>query len=387
MSSTPTATTLTGGEVAAQSLSSGAAGEALLAIEQASTGTADWGSARQVIKQAAAVRVDAGDHAGLYYGAPAISFMLHRTTADGRQRYVAARQGLDRHVRQLVRKRLHTATERLQAGAAATFAEYDLFSGLAGLGILLLHHQPGCDELHDLLRFLVRLTEPRVSDGQTVPGWWVDDHPDPLLPTPGGHANNGIAHGAAGLLAVLAHATRRQIDVDGQRDAIDNLGAWFDQWRQDSPAGAWWPQWLTRDQLRTGQPGPGPGRPSWCYGAAGIGRAQQLAALALGDQTRQHLAEETIAACLTQPQLRLLTDPGICHGLAGLYQTAWRAAADAATPLISQRLPALAAHLAAAPPAASTAFLTGHTGVALVAETIRTGQPPITKWDACLLIT
>src|SRR5690606_41486781 len=57
---------------------------------------------------------------------------------------------------------------------------------------------------------------------------------------------------------------------------------------------------------------------------------RSLAGIAAGDRTRQHLAESALQHCLTDPaQLGQLTDPGLCHGWAGLYQTAWRIAADA----------------------------------------------------------
>src|SRR6266508_6578114 len=332
---------------------------------------------------------------GLYYGAPAIAFMLHTATAtatataDGRERYPAARQALDQQVRRLTRQRLAAAEERISHGRPATFAEYDLFYGLVGIGALLLHQAPGSDELGGLLRCVVRLTEPRRHDGLHVPGWWVDHDPDPILPTPGGHANAGMAHGAAGLLALLAHAIRQGRQVDGQTEAIGRLCAWFDQWRQESPHGPWWPQWITRDQLRTGRPThDGPDRPSWCYGAAGIARAQQLAAIAINDRARQAAAEETLAACLTGPQMDRITDMGICHGLAGLYQTAFRAAADAENPSIARRLPRLAERLSAsAHDHDRDGFLTGRPGIALALETIRTGEPPHTRWDVCLLIT
>jgi lantibiotic biosynthesis protein len=386
------AAALTASGVTAQSLSSGTAGRALLAIERACNGSGDWDTAARLIGRAAAGPIDAGPHAGLYYGAPAISFVLNTAAADGRDRYAPARRTLDRHIRGHTRRRLAAAGERLRTGAAASFAEYDLFGGLVGLGALLLRQQPGSDELGDVLLYLVRLTEPRRDDGLAVPGWWVDHHPDPTLPTPGGHANNGMAHGAAGLLALLAHATRRQIEVAGQADAIGRLCAWFDRWQQESAGGTWWPQWVTREHLRTGRVPPGPGRASWCYGTPGIARAQQLAALATGDRRRQRAAENAIAACLTDTHTARLTEPGICHGLAGLYQTAARAAADTADPAIRQRLPALAARLtaAAAPgktPGLPIGFLTGRTGASLVADTIRTGQPPRTEWDTCLLIT
>src|SRR6266508_315589 len=212
---------------------------------------------------------------GLYYGAPAIAFMLHTATAtatataDGRERYPAARQALDQQVRRLTRQRLAAAEERISHGRPATFAEYDLFYGLVGIGALLLHQAPGSDELGGLLRCVVRLTEPRRHDGLHVPGWWVDHDPDPILPTPGGHANAGMA-----------------------------------------------------------------------------------------------------------------------HGLAGLYQTAFRAAADAENPSIARRLPRLAERLSAsAHDHDRDGFLTGRPGIALALETIRTGEPPHTRWDVCLLIT
>ena len=222
-----------------------------------------------------------------------------------------------------------------------------------------------------------------------MPGWWAANDPDPLLPTPGGHANFGTAHGAAGILAFLSLATLDGRIVEGQRTAISYLQTWFDRWRQESGEGPWWPQWLTRHHLRSGRPGqPRPGRPSWCYGAAGIARALQLSALATGDRHRQQEAENTIAACLTGSQLDRVTSASLCHGTAGLYQTARRAANDALTATISDRLPGLAAKLTAfSTRPRHPGFLTGDTGRRLALETIRAAGPPRSGWDACLLIT
>ena len=380
--------TLTEAESGAQSLASGTVGHALLAVERAVKGAGNWATAQRLIQHAAG-RVDAAPHAGLYYGAPAIAFLLHTTTVDGRDRYPAARQALDRHVRRLTRTRLTHATQRLRAGHPTTFAEYDLFTGLIGFAALLLHQAPGSSELGDVLTYLVRLAEPRYHDGLHVPGWWVEHDPDPLYPTPGGHANLGMAHGAAGLLALLAHAARHGHHVTGQTEAIGWLCGWFDQWRQESPHGPWWPQWITRDELRTGHlTHDCPPRPSWCYGIPGIARALQLAAIATGDRARKTFAEHALAACLISPQRDRLTDPGICHGLAGLYQTAHRAAADTTNPVIARQLPALADLITQPDDEGERddgGFLTGTTGVLLAKETIRADQTR-TRWDACMLI-
>ncbi len=191
--------TLTAEETASQSLARGAAGKALLHIERALTGSGGWESAQIHIRQAVAGPVDAAEHAGLYYGAPAIAFVLH-TASDRHPRYRAAAGALDEHVLRLTRWRLATAAGRIERGEPAAFAEFDLFYGLTGIGALLLRRSPGSDTLAEILRYVVGLTEPRRQDGVELPGWWVAHNPDEILPTPGGHANFGMAHGAAVIL-------------------------------------------------------------------------------------------------------------------------------------------------------------------------------------------
>ncbi|WP_239676277.1 lanthionine synthetase C family protein [Natronosporangium hydrolyticum] len=352
------------------------------------TGTGGWATAHEHIRQVTAGPVDAAAHTGLFYGAPTVAFLLHTAGADGKPRYRQAAATLDRHILHLTRQRVADANERIDHGENTRFSEYDLLYGLTGIGALLLRHLPGSDTLADLLHYLVRLTGPHPAD-ERLPGWWVAHDPDPLLPTPGGHANLGMAHGAAGLLALLALATRSGVLVDGQREAIDRLLAWFDTWRQDGPEGPWWPQWLTRDELRTGRAAqPGPGRPSWCYGTPGIARALQLAAIATGDQLRQRAAEDALAGSISAPRLQLITEPGLCHGAAGLYQTISRAAHDAANPTLRRQLPALADRLAQHSSSAhGDGLLTGSAGLTLALETARNRQPPRSGWDACLLIS
>lgn len=130
-------------------------------------------------------------------------------------------------------------------------------------------------------------------------------------------------------------------------------------------------------------------RPSWCYGTAGVARAQQLAAIATGDPGRQQTAEGALLGCLTEPaQLARITDRGLCHGAAGLFQTVWRAAADAATPALAAHLPhllnALLDHQA---PVDDPGLLTGDAGLALALHTAAANAAPASAWDACLLLT
>ncbi|GAA1834018.1 lanthionine synthetase C family protein [Actinomadura chokoriensis] len=374
-----------------QSLATGTAGIAILHVERALTGRSSWGDVHRRIQQTASGPVDAGDHASLYFGAPALAFLLGIAGADGRQRYAEPLAVLDGHVTRLAHRRVAAAMQRIDAGDDACFSEYDLFHGLVGIGALLLVRRPCSDVLAEVLGYLVRLTRTRRCAGAELPGWWVSQDPDPTLPTPGGHANFGMAHGAAGILAFLALAARRGHVVDQHYEAIHQLANWFDHWRQDTSDGPWWPQWITRAELRAGHPAQQvPGRPSWCYGSTGITRALQLAAIATGDTARQRTAEQALLASLADRNLARITEPGICHGVAGLYQTVYRAAHDSSAPALLQRLPALATALtcdATPQDRLDHGLLTGRAGVELVLDTARSGAPPHTGWDRCLLIT
>lgn len=383
----PAPTTLTRSQAQTQSLATGGVGTALLAVEQAMSDIGDWSTAHHLIRRIVTSPVDAATHTGLYYGAPALSFLLHAACADGHDRYAAARASLNQHVRRMIRARLADVEDGLRGGRAVRFVDYDVFYGLAGLGALLLRSQPGSDELVDVLTAVIRLTEPRITNDGILPGWWVEHDPDPIMPTAGGHANAGAAHGAAGLLALLSLAARNGSHVAGQIEAIERLCDWFDTWQQNDQYGTWWPQWLTRADLAQGHlVRPQPGRPSWCYGTPGIARALQLAAIATGQPDRQAAAETTLAECLDTAHLDLLIDSGICHGTAGTYQTTFRAAEDAITPALASRLPTLTERLHASTGSPEDGFLTGTAGIGLATQTATTGAPPRTRWDTCLLI-
>jgi hypothetical protein len=377
----------------AQSLAEGAAGVALLHVERAHGGLGSWRTAHTWVTAATAVEISAADDTGLYFGAPAISFVLHAAGADGTARYAAAVAEMDAHVAALTHRRVDLALARIDRGERPAFAEYDLFRGLTGIGAHLLRHDPGGDALGRVLAYLVRLAEPLRADGRTLPGWWTfhDPHVEDSPGFPGGHANLGIAHGIGGPLALLAQALRRGITVGGHADAVARICAWLDAWRQDAEAGPWWPQWVTHADLRAGRPSQtGPARPSWCYGTPGLARAQQLAGIATGDAGRRRMAEHALAGCVSDPaQLARISGTGLCHGWAGLHQTVYRAARDALTPVLGVRLPHLTDLLtrhAHTGHGRDTGLLDGDAGLALAMHAAACPAPPISGWDACLLI-
>ncbi|AXG79821.1 lanthionine synthetase C family protein [Streptomyces paludis] len=376
-----------------QSLADGAAGIALLHVERARTLPVPWHTAHRWIRQAASGGVSGADHTGLYFGAPALAFLLYSAPAAFHAVYHPAWTTLHTHVTALANRRVDAASARMLRGELPGFAEYDIFYGLTGIGAYFLRSDPGAGALERILSYLVSLTHPSAGKGHRMPGWWVGHDPHRTYSSrfPGGHGNFGAAHGMTGPLMLLAQSLRRGISVDGQTEAILSLCAHLDRWRQEGAAGPWWPEHLTVSDVTTGRiHAPGPARPSWCYGTPGIARAGQLAGIALGDRGLRHFYEDALYRCLSDPvQLARVTDTSLCHGWAGIYQTAFRASCDAPGSQLSHLLGPLGEALTANARAGSPqgrGLLEGDAGCALALTTLAAGHSPTTGWDACLLI-
>lgn len=368
-----------------QSLIRGAAGIALLHIERAASGPSTWECAHAWLTAAAREGAYAGAHASLFFGSPALNFAFLATGQPGN--YTKALAALEVSTAAITRARLSKAHDRIDRGLCPAFAEFDLIYGLTGLGALHLRQDPHGELARGVLAYLVRLTEPIGPD--RLPGWWTELDPagqeSPRFP--GGHGNFGMAHGITGPLALMSTAIRRGVVVPGQADAILRICQWLDHWRQDGPTGTWWPEWITRAELRRQQANQAaPARPSWCYGTPGLARAQQLAAIALGDPDRQAMAERSVISCLADPlQQSKISDGGLCHGTAGLFQTLWRMAGDAKTEEVADTLAPVLARLLDEPTQQDPGFLEGSAGQALALHTAAS-QQVATGWDASLLL-
>ncbi|MDT0342702.1 lanthionine synthetase C family protein [Streptomyces litchfieldiae] len=389
-----------------QQLAYGPLGIALLHIERAAGGLGPWQRAHDWLAIAARQPFTSGSDSHPFYGAPALA----RTVACAAEHlpgsYQRALDTLDVQIATDIRRRLSAAHRRIDAELFPELAEFDLIRGLTGYGAYLLHRDPGSAAVRAVLDYCLRLTEPITDRGDILPGWWTASGPSgrPDEKFPGGHANTGLAHGIGGVLALLALAARHRILVDRHHDAMRTILAWLDRWQEETGRGPAWPYWVTRAELREGQHAPStPRRPSWCYGTAGLARAQQLAALALGDIRRQTEAEKALVSALTdRVQLKATTDNGLCHGTAGLAHIAAWMATDAHPSTVRQlraTIPALLATVC--PPGIAPAdtaltmvrdekagpgFLNGAAGIALALQAPATAVPPHSGWDACLLI-
>ncbi|MFF3733416.1 lanthionine synthetase C family protein [Streptomyces sp. NPDC002476] len=389
-----------------QHLAYGPPGIALLHIERAAYGLGPWQRAHDWLAVASRRPLTSGPDSHPFYGTPAFAHALACAADNLSGSYQHALHAMDRQIEADIRRRLDAAHHRIDAGRLPQLAEFDTIRGLTGYGAYLLRRNPDSPTVRAVLDYCVRLTEPITHYGETLPGWWTETGPSggPDRRFPGGHANTGVAHGIGGGLALLALAARKGTVTDGHHGALRTILAWLDRWQEETGRGPVWPYWITRSELRTGRLAPCVlRRPSWCYGTAGLARAQQLAALALGDAGRQIDAENALVAAFTDAdQLRAMTDNGLCHGFAGLTHVAVRMAEDA-HPSTAGRLRAVIPALLAAvtppgtdPELMATALvrderpgpglLDGAAGTALALLAPSTAAPPQSAWDACLLI-
>ncbi|MFD5659867.1 lanthionine synthetase C family protein [Streptomyces hirsutus] len=333
------------------------------------------------------------DEASLYRGVPAVAYALHFAEHPA---YARAFAHLDAEAVAITAARVDAAQRRMDSGRPPHMAEYDLISGLTGIGAYLLRRERDA-ALERVLHYLVRLlTEPLTVAGHQVPGWWTADGPRGLPddgPFSAGHANFGIAHGMPGPLALLALSSRAGFTVDGQKQALEEAITFLTKWVQPSSGGTFgWPELLPLNSFLDGPvSGTEPGRPSWCYGTPGIGRALQLAALARSNEQVRRFAEHVVLGSITDPrQLSQLEDATLCHGWTGLLLACDRIASDAMTPAIANQLPVLRSHLDAhmvrheIPENAG--LLSGNAGVLLTLHTLSTPRPIDLGWETCLLL-
>ena len=385
-----------------QSLGHGALGTALLHIERAASDRGGWETVHAWLATAMAGSVTTGTDSHPHYGAPALAHVLACAAEVAPGRYTAARHLVEQAVRRDFRQRLGKAEQRLAGGGPAALSEYDAIRGLTGLGIQLLHREPDGADVRAVLGYLVRLTASITVDGRRVPGWWAATGPSgtPDAAYPHGHANNGLAHGIAGPLALLALAARYGVFVPGHHEAIHTITTWLSRWQSTDCLTL--PAVLTLPDI-TGPRRPERSlRPSWCYGAAGLARAQQLAGIAMADDALQRAGEGTITAVLDHsPELEQMTEPGLCHGLAGLLHASGRIAADASAPtaarireLVHPVVTAIVGDTAAKPsqsavdlvrsPHVGADLLDGATGIALALYAYT--EPARTGWSTFMVL-
>jgi hypothetical protein len=253
-------------------------------------------------------------------------------------------------------------------GAIALVEDHDLIEGVTGVGVYALM-RPLPSKRQAVIR---ALAEAAAGD----PPFHVPPHRvPPAWSLPAGYADCGLAHGAAGPLALLALLSEECADVPAR--TLARIADWLVDTAHTDEYGMAWPAGIAgRDRL------PSPRRASWCYGVPGIARALWLAGRALNEPAYQGIAREAMTALLDHPEAwGIGTSPNLCHGLGGLLLVTAAFAADdtrfaaAADDLLGRILDAFDPDLPLGFDTDGEGLLTGAVGVALTLLTA-TGDSP-----------
>jgi hypothetical protein len=261
---------------------------------------------------------------------------------------------------------------------------YDLFLGLAGLGVYVLERMPRRSARRLAARLVSRLAETaRPRD----PGLAWRSDPSWLPPrareTPHPDWNLGVAHGVPGVIALLGRICASACEAPTRREArrlLDGAVAWL--LRQRLPAGSrsCYPAVLGERR----EPAPAP--LAWCHGDPGIAATLLGAARAVGEATweREAMRVGLRAAARAESDARV-RDVGLCHGSAGLGHIFHRLYRTTREERFARAARTWFARTLALGPRRDRGFLTGAAGVTLaLAAAISEDEP---RWDRALLLS
>jgi lantibiotic modifying enzyme len=192
--------------------------------------------------------------------------------------------------------------------------DYDLISGLVGIGVYALERLPAPASETLLSRVLDRLEETaeRTEAGITwasVRGWipaqWRDLYPERYY-------NLGVAHGMPAVIGLLGAISAAGIENDRTNALLDASMAWMLAQKLDDP-GACFPRWVADGEE------PVPARSAWCYGDPGVASALLVAARGAARPSWEKEAAKLAQRAAARPEGDAgVVDATICHGAAGL---------------------------------------------------------------------
>ncbi|HTQ06192.1 MAG TPA: lanthionine synthetase C family protein [Polyangiaceae bacterium] len=278
------------------SLASGAAGDAVVldVVAQACVSAALDEAARTALDRAIDEVANETMAAGLYVGFTGVAWALECLRDDDDE---DANEEVDRAL-------LEHLEEPIWRG------DYDLVSGLAGLGLYGLERRRHASGRACFARVLDHLetTARHLPEGVA---WWTS--PDLLLPErraehPEGFWNVGLAHGVPGVVGVLARAYAANVERARVAPLLEGAVRWV--LAQARAGDARFPYFAGDAE---------PARTAWCYGDPGVAAALMAAGRATGEAAWERRALE-LARAATERTDDGVVDAGLCHGRAGLGQ-------------------------------------------------------------------
>jgi hypothetical protein len=205
---------------------------------------------------------------------------------------------------------------RLLSRANLWPAPHDLVVAVTGLGVYALQRLPRSSAIECLHLVLERLHEHAQRDEHGI-YWWTPPagilHPDSRKEYPSGRADLGLAHGAAGAIALLGGICGAGVEPQTARPLLEGAVSWLLAHSVATEAGPTFPIWLAPGfQLS-------PARCAWCYGDPGIAAALLLAARGAGAVGWEQAAVALACRAAERPPERTgVRDACFCHGTAGL---------------------------------------------------------------------
>jgi hypothetical protein len=192
---------------------------------------------------------------------------------------------------------------------------YDLFGGLAGLGVWALERAPragAAEAAESVVRHLGEIAERRAG------GFTWRTPPAQLVPAaratyPRGCYKLGVAHGVAGVIGVLGGLRSAGMEAGGAPELLAGAVEWL-LGQMLPPGASSWP-----DAVAPGVEPLLPARLAWCRGDAGIALSLLAAARVAGEPEWERRALGVARAAAARPRdAARASDGGLCHGAAGL---------------------------------------------------------------------
>jgi hypothetical protein len=208
--------------------------------------------------------------------------------------------------------------------------DYDLISGLVGLGVWAVERAPrshGEEAAESITRRLGELAERR--DGGIT--WHTPSErmlASEAATFPQGQYNLGVAHGVPGVIGVLGEMVAAGLAAGEASELLAGAVAWLLRHAQPEGSASRFAYSVRPDVGEA----PPPSRLAWCYGDPGIAVALLVAARAAGEPEweRQAVATARVAAARPRDDGGVV-DGGLCHGAAGLahlYNRLFQATGD-----------------------------------------------------------
>ena len=193
--------------------------------------------------------------------------------------------------------------------------EYDLISGLVGIGVYALERLPRPSAVICLERVLNRLDETAERSREGIAWFTPPEHLPDWQRTlcPDGYYNLGLAHGVPGVIALLGGACAANVLRAKAQPLLEGAVSWLLRQKLPEGAGSSFSSWagpgVERDASRL----------AWCYGDVGLAAALLVAARCTDNPDWEREAVEIMRRAAERSLEQAgIVDAGLCHGAAGL---------------------------------------------------------------------